>query len=200
MTLRVIVLNGPPGSGKDFIGKKLAAKFTNDTPISYGYVAKFAQFVKIPVHYFLGLNNPENLSYHEKIKDMPAIHGCDKTLRQGYINFSEDFAKPTFGEDIFGKMLAKYLHDTYLWRPNTSYIVITDGGFAAEQYPVYKLVGKENYIHVNMFRDGTSFDNDSRSYLNTIGSSNPIKCNNNSDADEVVMKLWKDIKRAKVWQ
>lgn len=155
---KVILLNGPPRSGKDTAGEILARR------IRRAKVVKFAGCLKLAtqamVHTFIGVDMPNRVDMYEVVKDNHAFRG--KTWRQLYIGVSELLCKPLFGGAFFGEMLVSEmqrlaaLHDVF---------VVTDGGFVQELDPVIEFVGRGNLHVVKISRPGTSYARDSRGYL-----------------------------------
>lgn len=172
----VIFLCGPPGSGKDTAGNILQRAYCN-TPWN-PYLFKLSHGLKAAVHELLGL--PYTAREGERtmlgFKDQPRAEFFGLTPRQVYIALSENFAKPLFGNSCFGVIAARQLRgktQTHTYRMH----VITDSGFAHEAEPIIKEFGVKQCLLVHLSRDGTSFDNDSRSYwelpkLTTIAIAN----------------------------
>lgn len=151
--MTIILLNGPPDSGKD-TAAKFVQRLVKDTKH-----AKFADPLKSALHALLGLN-------HNQIKEM--LNKKDEVLpwtdpytpRQLYIKLSEDFLKPLFGEDVLGRIAVRRINQ--LAARN---IVMSDCGFDAEVLPVIRESKKGACCLIELSRQGRSFDNDSRSYL-----------------------------------
>lgn len=161
----VIGFNGPPGCGKDTAGK-FAEDFLKRSGFDTALV-KMAEPLKEAVNEFCNVPNPHQP--HEELKTQlvpyAAKYTDPVTFRQAYINFSELFAKPTFGEDVFGQKLAA---DIRIWESDNgkaTVFIITDVGFEAEQYPVIDEVGQRNYALIQLYREGCTFDGDSRAYV-----------------------------------
>ena len=84
--------------------------------------------------------------------------------RQLLIKISEEWMKPLFGQDVFGKALVQNIQTAFSFNPfNTFYV--GDGGFTRELPPVFDYFGKENVMLVRIYRKGRSFEGDSRKYL-----------------------------------
>lgn len=112
----VIALNGPPRCGKDTAAKAVYATLT-----SLGKVAlleKFSLPIKRACHGLL-------LPYINKDEIDPVL-GC--TPRQWHIEFSENFMKKLYGQDIFGRLLAHRINRT----PQPDFVVVSDCGFQSE--------------------------------------------------------------------
>jgi hypothetical protein len=149
----IILVNGPPGSGKDTLGKHLVERYPQFE------IAKFAWEIKERTHSLYG--RPELPHDHfEEVKDIPSGFFMGLTPRQAYIHVSEMYFKPVHGQEVFGNLLVKHLTT----RVMASGYVITDSGFESEAVPVLRHYGSENCILVRINGRGT-FSNDSRSYI-----------------------------------
>lgn len=159
MSKKVIILNGPPGVGKDTI----AALLTNHERTAVSRSFKEPMFnIALAM---LGRERYSDfvLAYHnreEKEKPHSFLNG--KTCREFMIWISEDVIKPTFGKQHFGKLMA----DNIASVPEHIDVVVSDGGFKDELLP---LIGAGFDVHViRLHRDGFTFAGDSRDYLETI--------------------------------
>lgn len=149
---KIILINGPPRSGKDTVGQILRLHF-------HATVDKFARVLKDKAHELYGMSNLSHDAYEEKKEDqLPVFLG--KTPREVYIALSETYFKPLHGIDIFGKLLWQDI------RRVDGIIAITDSGFEPEARYLIDQVGPENVRLIRVYRDGCDFSNDSRSYIN----------------------------------
>jgi hypothetical protein len=149
---KVVFLNGPPRCGKDFGGLLLE---------DLGYSRyKIARVLKESTHGLFGLAHKHD--YYEDVKDQPLADFHFITPREAYIAASENFWKPTFGEDILGRRLLKEMMQDDL--PGRQF-VITDAGFAKECMPIVGHFGPENCLLVRIHRAGHDFSGDSRGYI-----------------------------------
>lgn len=161
MSKYVIGFNGPPGSGKDTAGEVAAVYLRK---MGYHVVMmKYAQAVKVPVNYLLGVVDPH--LPHEDLKEKKTWLHPDVTYRKAYIEFSETYVKPLFGQDAFGRIIASTIEAWDTDIDGTTVFIITDCGFGPEQEPVIDVVGSRNYALVQMYRQGHTFEGDSRSYV-----------------------------------
>ena len=149
--MRIIFLNGPPRSGKDFAAKVLGGRHL-----------KISRALKEMTHSCLGiidgLNRPVAHDFFEKVKDEKVTAFGQRTPREAYIQMSEGFLKPLYGEGILGRLLLPQLHADCLF-------VISDSGFRAEAEEIVRHVGAEHCLLVRIHRDGYTFDGDSRGYI-----------------------------------
>jgi hypothetical protein len=155
---KILLLNAPPGAGKDHAGEFIAASFEG------AKVDKFARTLKEATHALYGWSwKPHD--YYELVKEIPTDDFYGLTPRQAYINVSEVYFKKIHGVDIFGKILSKNIKK-YNW----DLLVITDAGFLEEALVLIEEYGEENIILVRVHREGHTFKKDSRDYID-FGSS-----------------------------
>lgn len=169
MDKKAILLNGPPGCGKDTAaaiarnyldGKHHVRSFQGFKTAHH----KFANPLKAAAHTLYGL--PFSADYYEKEfghdwKNKPQVEFFGKTPREIYISLSEDFAKVHGGEQFFGRIAARAI----ALEKSTNVFVFSDSGFADEAIPVIQRLGVSNVLVVEIERSGTSFAGDSRSYI-----------------------------------
>jgi hypothetical protein len=151
---KLLILNGPPSSGKDTIANILykhydcrRLKFAN--PLKKALVSLF----ELDVDWM-------NL---EKTKDLSTNRFYGMSFREAQIWLSEEIMKPKFGPDIFGKLMLRQLCN--LSRSNGPFDVISDAGFHEEVHYVYSQLPHNSTYLIRVHRDGCTYDNDSRSYL-----------------------------------
>lgn len=148
---RVIMLNGPPGSGKD-TAAELLGSFQ-----AHHHEMKKVLHTLVREHY--GVSEEEwAWMYRRENKESPQEGLGDKTPREAMIHISEDVIKPTHGPDYFAQRAADAL------TPNAMN-VISDCGFPAEIKVMKERLGKENVLIVRLWRDGCDFSKDSRNYV-----------------------------------
>lgn len=153
MVLRVLLLNGPPRSGKDTLSRILTMRPSFTRVIE----EKFAAPIKQHFADTWGVS----LDWIEANKDNIFMYGV--TVRQMLIDYSELYMKPLFGAGIFGKMMVNRLKEIEEEYCETSVVVISDSGFAAEAGEVIE-AGHEVHL-IRLHRSGFDFKGDSRGYL-----------------------------------
>jgi hypothetical protein len=150
---KVILLNSPPRSGKDYAANFIVSKY----PQVKTY--KFARILKERTHALYGFSwKPHD--FYEAVKDKPNPDFLGLTPRQAYIKVSETYFKVHHGDSIFGLLLAKEL-DKYEW----DIALISDSGFINEAEVLIKKYGRENIILIRITREGYDFSGDSRTYI-----------------------------------
>ena len=154
---KVIILNGPAGCGKDTLARAL---------VEMGFAKGVASF-KNPM-FNIAMAALGQDAYREFLdgyddrarKEKPEGFLNGLSRRQFMIAISEQFIKPVFGDDYFGKYLAGNLPD------GDEVFVVSDGGFASEVAPIVA-AGHDVRI-VRLHRDCHTFEGDSRGYLYDI--------------------------------
>lgn len=152
--MKIFLFNGPPRSGKNKAAEIMAILLQQ-----YGHsleIKSFAEPVKRAVHYLYGLDVPPD--YFEEVKDSPRPEFFFSTPREAYIKISQHGIKPILGESFFAQLLARSIN-------KQKYTLITDGGFQNELENLIHNFGKEAVVLIKLYRKGTSFDFDSRTYL-----------------------------------
>lgn len=150
---KVILLNSPPNSGKDFAA----------TEINRITGAKHCEF-KATLHNIAmsitGLSEKDyfNIYNDRGKKELPQPEFFGMSPRQMLIWISEEVCKPQFGERYFGMSASNSLDLI-----NGS--VFSDSGFPQEVFPLADKVGAENIYVVRFNRGGSTFEGDSRDYL-----------------------------------
>lgn len=151
--IKTIVLNGPPGSGKD----ESARILLNSIKVNH---LEFKSGLRIWARAISGLPLDEWVKLETReLKEVPTskllVYGEPVSPRQFYQWVSEVVVKPILGEDYFGNHAASQLID--------GVNVFTDGGFYGEVEPVKNKSDK--FALVRLERDGCTFEGDTRSYL-----------------------------------
>ena len=151
---KVVLLNSPPNTGKDFACKVLT-EVTGATPCEFKMTLhKIAMAIT-------GLSEKEYFTIYNdrELKELPHAKFFGKSPRGMMIWISESVCKPEFGKYFFGIAAAAGLSDL------ENGAVFSDSGFPDEVFPLADAVGAENIYVVRFTRNGVTFDNDSREYL-----------------------------------
>jgi hypothetical protein len=158
---QIIILNGPPGCGKDtiadglkrYVGQRVMFK---DSLYELTYM-HFGLDATLEYDYF-----KYTLCNDRILKEMPSKlfekDGVWMSPREALIHTSEEIAKPLFGDDVFGNALGEKLR--------RSIVVVTDGGFEGE---IEALKNRGYFIKIVQLHGRGNFDNDSRNYVEKNG-------------------------------
>ena len=152
---KCIFINGPPGSGKDTAAELLAA--------NHDYLPlKFAGALKAGLAGLLGMFDVNEYNKFFETHGGKESHEppfTKTTPRQTLIDLSEEFMKPRFGKDIFGQVAARTA------AAMGGNVVFSDCGFAEELLPVVRHFGETNCLLIKLYREGCSFEGDSRRHI-----------------------------------
>lgn len=150
---KILLFNGPPQSGKDFGAEYVVNNFKD------AILHKFAKILKEKTHALYGFYWRAH-DYYEDCKNESHPDFLGLSPRQAYINVSETYFKPVHGDKVFGQFLVKDL-ETLDWQ----LAVISDSGFKGEAEVLIEKYGVGNIILIRVQREGCTFNNDSRSYI-----------------------------------
>lgn len=175
---KVILFNGPPGSGKDQSAISMENLLIGEAPVNGGPAyrprrIKMADTLKAAVHALYGL--PFSCEYYEREfgnewKDQPQPEFFGATPRSVYISMSEEFAKKQGGESFFGRVLARKMKLDH----QTNVFLISDAGFLNEVVPLALAYGKDKLLVVELERGGKTFEGDSRAYIGDQLQMHPV--------------------------
>lgn len=166
---KILLLNGPPQSGKDTIAnylhkmefakhEKMARPLKQMLPII---------FPELEQSKFQWLQNADGT--HVVLPQSEHYEAGNYTTRELQIMLSEDMLKPMFGKSIFGRALcSRIFFDSH------SRYVISDCGFNEEAAELVKFVGYHNIYLMQIERPGCNFSNDSRGYIDANVSTNKV--------------------------
>lgn len=164
---RVIIFNGPPGSGKDFAVRKILdeslkdrCKFQNVWHLEFKSVL-YELTAKL---FLLSIAELKELNLDRNLKEVPNSKLLGKSPRQALQFVSESVVKPKMGVDFFGRAAAKNLKNlSRVWGARN--FAFSDGGFGPEIYSIINLVGPKNLMIVQLFAEGCTFEGDTRDYI-----------------------------------
>jgi hypothetical protein len=159
----IVILNGPPGSGKDTIANLIAETTENwmhlmfKEQLYYDVCKVYDVPLKKAMPYFTDRKKKEK---HTKV-----FGGL--TPRGALIHVSEKIIKPMYGLHHYGAVLA----DRILNEPDHMNYIISDGGFVAEMKVMLQMVeGIHEVVIVQLRREGCTYEGDSRNYVNDFPS------------------------------
>ena len=179
---KVVLLNGPPGCGKDTIGRILCDLGMCEMLAFKGKLFDIALNVS-------GISKEDWFErYNDReLKELPWERIGDLSQRQFLIKISEEWLKPTFDDGYFGRAAAEAI-DTL---DSEKDVVFTDSGFQKE---TDVLIAHGYEVHViHLRREGYSFDGDSRNYLTGYDRTYDIELINGEPyvaAGEIIKLVW----------
>lgn len=159
--IKIILLNGPPGSGKDTIANlmfmslnTITKKFA--TPIKQALKAMFS----IDDKHFRFLEQPGHQEFREAVNDR--LLGM--SWREACIWYAT-ISKERMGNDVFAKLAEQDIQRIRNTMKNDQVIVFSDCGFIEEPLHFAKVFGPDNVEVWKIYREGKTYDGDSRGYL-----------------------------------
>lgn len=165
--MKVIILNGPPGCGKDTIANMLCEvapvlrgefkwQLYAETAALLESIAEDmgAELDSFPV---IDATVVAKRNEDRDLKEEPWIGGL--SVRRWLQITSEMVVKKDKGSDFFGRTAAD------LWYGKCIHHVISDGGFVEEVNAVVEKFGADNVHVVRLHREGFEFGTDTRHYL-----------------------------------
>lgn len=168
----IYLLNGPPRSGKDTLAKQLEESlFALHLKLVY-------PLRKASMAFF------DAVDYEVAKTNLHSVF-C-RNLREFMIDLSDKYIKPVYGKLVFVELLWREIqkHETeanWLLGPPFNY-VISDCGFQHE-YEYFLALEKQglcNVVLVHLVREGCSFANDKRNYIDPITDNFTVVHNNGS--------------------
>jgi hypothetical protein len=190
---KLILLNGPPRSGKDECAKMLFSKQIGTRSVPFPHWFRMSQPIKDAIRVTWNMTEQEQ-AFYEKNKEAPQRAFNGKSYRQVQISFSEDWMKQQFGPRVFGELAL-----TRLRKSIASVFVCSDCGFAEEVEPLFLMFEKKDTVILRLTRPGYSFKGDSRSYISipgvtTLHIQNDGSLNMLLENVEAVTRMWLDDK------
>jgi hypothetical protein len=195
-----IILNGPIGSGKDAIADLLAERFNRVNKLQFkdalyresylwlsGRLAAFCGVFVPDLTTWVGLCTKRET---KEVKCLPlgiafSLESNPKDFghkmwspRMVLQHVSENVVKPMKGADAFGEMAVKELKDGF-------FNIFSDGGFIDEIEVIAQCCPT---LVVNLYREGCSFEGDSRSYV-TNSSAVTVKVVNDGSLDQAASRI-----------
>jgi len=151
-----LILNGPPGSGKDTIANELVKRGFSHYQMKDQLYIDTADFFNVSHDVF------KILATNRKTKDVQNLllkKGSNNlSPREALIHVAEHVIKPSFGQGYYGQCTYDHIQDD-----KETKVVISDGGFREELEPF--LDGEFSSILVRLYRKGCTFEHDSREYV-----------------------------------
>lgn len=183
-TKRILILNGPPGCGKDALARFLVenVKTAKHLMFKESLYKLSLDAAGLQSHY-TELFTDRQLK--ESVTTSPFyVAGQKVSPRQWLIHISENLIKPNFGKSFFGDKAASIVEAS-----NAKLFVFSDGGFKEEILPLIA-VGHVTIIQIK--RPGCSFEGDSRDWLHSnmfpSGSVNTITLDNSGTLEHFLQK------------
>lgn len=184
--LKIVCINGAPGTGKDTVGGMLVAKHLEIKNTGGVKIMKMAHPLDHIAQKLIGATNGEYKLLREEQKDRVLTEFNMKvSLRRLLINISEKLIKPNMGKVWFAQQCADKIRSL---KNMVSVVFITDCGFQYEFDHFKESVSDIAYVRlINLQRDGHTFEDDSRE--NVSDGDDTIVIHNNGSLDELNQML-----------
>jgi len=150
-----VILNGPPGVGKDTLADRFLEQFPSWGRLSF----KEQLYMDVCEHYGLRLSTLKRDLDDRVMKETNYIV-TGMSPREMMIHVSENIIKPKLGKNYYGKVTGENGIKKY------DKVIVTDGGFIEEIEEFNKYYG--NLLIVRLYREGFTFQKDSREYINPM--------------------------------
>lgn len=170
---KVILLNGPPGSGKDTAADFIVGRF-GARKLEFKNALHHLVCEHFGLDYGAWMRDYDNRA----LKEMPRADLGDRTPRQAMIHVSEEIVKPRHGNGYFALRTLDRMHHKAIH-------VISDCGFGSEVETM--AAAFHDVLVIKLVRTGCSFDGDSRNYVDASrhGTVREVTCLNNGTHGEL---------------
>lgn len=160
--LNIILVNGPPGSGKDHFYKYIDLCHSNINPYHFKFAQPIRDFLKAVYDF-----TDEDIIFYKDIKHPK----YNKSIREIMIDFSENFIKKLHGSYFFADQCANSVLD-FIEDLDSPTIILTDCGFNYEVQRFIDIIQERitdvNFQIVRLYGK-YDFSGDSRSYIEIPG-------------------------------
>lgn len=185
---RVVILNGPAGSGKDEAASYLQAKGNTTLGVPFAHQEFKKRLFDITKTIYNVSDEDWNNLYTRENKESSSDLLRGLSPRQALIFVSEEVIKPKYGSQYFGNAAVECLKHNHV-------NVFSDGGFIEELRPIISKIGVSNVLVLRIFREGCSFAGDSRNYLPVDVGPIVVDILNNGTKEEYYCTLEYEIAR-----
>ena len=158
--MRVFLLNGPPGIGKDTLAANIKEMFGFPSlAFKDALYKETAAYMGVDLEYFI------NMATMRHTKDAPDMLLDGMTPRDALIHVSENIIKPKYGKKFFGLKAVQSLIEL---DGQAGTVVFSDGGFCEETECLVEY-GYEVHI-IQLHNKDFDFKQDSRDYVTVPGA------------------------------
>ncbi len=149
----IVLLNGPPGSGKDTAAKFIVKHLART--VHY----KLSRPLKSAVNSIFDIS-PEVVKHFDAEKEVSSPHLLGSTYREAQISVYH-MLSAKYGENVLARLFIRYLkkYDA------SKHIVVSDCGRTGEAQTLIAHFGNDNVSRIKLYRSGCNFDDDIREYV-----------------------------------
>lgn len=191
---KIILVNGPPGSGKDTIGWDIMEWINDNAYPMMGYIS--IEKLALPLRKIVFALAEGELDI-EQDKDKQVMFG-GLTPRKIMQSASEDWLKRLAGPNVFAELLSQRIDTHYVIYDHIEhhYVVVTDCGFQTEVDYIVDKYGEDNVYLIRMMREGCNFIGDTREFTSIPKRSHFATITNNGSYDDLksaaasVLSVW----------
>ena len=156
--VRLVLLNGPPGCGKDTAARHLERTFAATQNV------KFAEALKRSVFVDVGIPYDTPIDFFDAVKDEPLGLFGGRSFRQACIEKSEQFGKPIYGDAHYGRVFLRRAAQAA--RAGVRLLAVSDSGFSGEARAILPYFSnRAMLVRIHALGRGKSFAGDSRNYI-----------------------------------
>jgi DNA polymerase III delta prime subunit len=160
---KLILLNGPPGVGKDEAAQTIRSYLTEHAQWLQATHIKMSEPHKKAAHaihaVFESWDHYDRREY-QHLKETPNDDFLGLSPREAYIEMSNALKK-LHGEKALGYIMRRRL----VQLTTSSVFIISDTGFVEEMEPIIHLVDEKNVMLIELSAIGKDFSKDSRGYI-----------------------------------
>jgi len=164
---KIILLNGPPSSGKDTAAKHIrqwCETVHTDYPRWHCHLDRMSMPIKRAFAGTMALPiTPDGEVLYWEAQKEAIIPEFGISYRQWQIEFSENFLK-YYDNAIFGRLAAQRIKRLF-GNGDANLVVIPDCGFAIEIEVLYEEFDPKDILLIRCHRNGFTFAGDSRSFV-----------------------------------
>lgn len=186
---KIFLVNGPPNSGKDAACSFLANTYKHNYHTLHTCFKQKLWSLAAAL-YCIDEETFYTLATTRETKEVkiPTIKGM-LSPRDMLIDTSENIIKPNFDKKYFGHALVQYCDQQYYesYKEDKLVVFVSDCGFTDEILAVINdaQLKPDDVVLIKLVREGCSFANDSRSYVDLPeGYNNVYTVDNNGTIDE----------------
>jgi len=159
---KIILFNGPPGSGKDTAAYYCFMNIPYSTCISFKErlfeIALTVSGMAEETWFEVYNNRSDGVNKETPLESLGGL-----SQREFLIKISEEWAKPVFGSEYFGEAAASRVRAS-----DSEVFLFSDSGFVEEVNPLVDLVSGNNILIVQLRRPDCDYSGDSRDYLYAV--------------------------------